>query len=180
MYIPQPTVHMIIHNMLVSGCLVETIAYIAHGNPPRHTRLSALSALHQFTYSKTGGFNAISCNRRRLLLYYLHSDGTLHADHLNSDSFENSEAADDGDVEGRQGKGELVHHVAQLADHVLEVEFPHGGVQHVRKCILGHRHKTTTTGVEGTDYSPMQRSMVCKSLTYQYESYRRLNETDSI
>ena len=36
----------------------------------------------------------------------------------------NAQASNDGDVVGRQGERELVHDVAELVDHVLEVELP--------------------------------------------------------
>lgn len=45
--------------------------------------------------------------------------------YLDGEALKHAEAADDGDVVGRQGEGELVHHVAQLVDHVLEVQLAH-------------------------------------------------------
>lgn len=53
--------------------------------------------------------------------------------HLKGDPLEHAEAADDGDVVGRQREGEGVHHVPELIHHVLEVQLRHGGVQHVRQ-----------------------------------------------
>lgn len=55
---------------------------------------------------------------------------------LDSQALEDAQTAQDGDVVGRQAEGELVHHVAQLAHHALEVKLAHGSVEHIREGIL--------------------------------------------
>lgn len=70
--------------------------------------------------------------------------------HLYCDTLQHSKTPDDCDVIRRKRKRKGVHDVSELADHVLEIQFPNGGVQHIRErlgksyddwgCVL-YRHE---------------------------------------
>ena len=70
---------------------------------------------------------------------------------LDGDAFENPQTADDGDVEGGQREGELVHDVSKSTDDIFEVEFTNRSIQHIGQSVSESLHDRGRVDVSGNE-----------------------------